>query len=192
MAQGDRGRHRDRTLLNEAKDELDHGEFLAMIEDKLPFGARTAQMLMGIAKHPIIGNAKYISHLPPSWGTLYELTKIPDEELKQMIAEGRINSELERKAVDDVLKTFRDEGVYLATLPKRLVALIGFMDKWPNVTGLIEHVVQQALEPDDENDEDFDIDELKKLARWILKLHAACRPKYKREVRELERIRAGF
>jgi hypothetical protein len=66
--------------LIEAKAELEHGEFQQMIEDDLDFGSRTAEMLMRIAAHPVISNAKYVSHLPPSWGTLYEIACLPVDE----------------------------------------------------------------------------------------------------------------
>jgi len=63
-------------LLLAAKDELPHGEFLAMVESDLPFGASTAQMLMKIARDPRLTNTDHGQHLPPSWRTLYELTKL--------------------------------------------------------------------------------------------------------------------
>jgi hypothetical protein len=70
-------------LLKEAKEALDHGEFGLTADEKLPFGRRTAQMLMqsrSIPKHPIIGNAKHASHLPASWTVLHALTELPDRE----------------------------------------------------------------------------------------------------------------
>jgi hypothetical protein len=68
-------------LLIEAKTKLLPGTFQEMIKTKLPFSPRTAQMLMCIAEHPVISNANHGSHLPPSWRTLYELTKIPHKML---------------------------------------------------------------------------------------------------------------
>src|SRR5690349_19379128 len=48
-------------LLVEAKAALDHGQWLKMFSGmfergNVPFGVRTAQMLMAIAEHPVIGN----------------------------------------------------------------------------------------------------------------------------------------
>src|SRR5262245_22375602 len=176
-------------LLIQAKATLKHGEFGAMIKDKLPFGTRTAQMLMRIANDPIIGNAKYISLLPPCWGTLYDLTELPQAEKKQMLADGRIHPELERKDLDETVKKFRDEGVFLAKLPSRLAGLIGFMQAWPDARVLADGVVDGIFQLED-TDEDFDLDALKKLARWISKLQAACAPKYERECRRLDRWRS--
>jgi hypothetical protein len=66
-------------LLIASKGELPPGEFLAMIESDLPFGPRTAQMLMKIeiALAPRLANTKHVSLFPPSWGTLYQLAQ-PD------------------------------------------------------------------------------------------------------------------
>ena len=63
-------------LLNKAKEAVGHGRFTSMVNHDLPFGSRTAQMLMTIADHPVIGNPKFIAVLPPSWGTLYDLCHI--------------------------------------------------------------------------------------------------------------------
>src|SRR5262249_5485507 len=86
-------------LLMEAKTKLLPGTFQEMIKTKLPFSPRTAQMLMCIAEHPVISNANHGSHLPPSWRTLYELTKIPHKMLLAKIADGTIRADLERKDV---------------------------------------------------------------------------------------------
>jgi hypothetical protein len=84
-------------LLIQAKRELDRGEWLKLFEDKVPFSEDTAQRLMLIARHPILGNTAYTRHLPPSWYTLYELTKIPQITLTKMISGGEISPELEQQ-----------------------------------------------------------------------------------------------
>jgi hypothetical protein len=117
-------------LLIQAKDDLDHGEFSGM---ELPFSARTAQMLMKIADHPVLSNAKHVSHLPPSWGTLYQLTHLPDEALETLLADGTINCDLERKDAEEIIKKVRDEGLYLWTrLAESLNTVTDFMRKWPD------------------------------------------------------------
>jgi hypothetical protein len=72
---------------------------VANIESDLPFSPRTAQMLMKIAEHPGITNAKHVSLLPPSWGTLHALTKLPSDEFERRIADGSIRPDLERKEI---------------------------------------------------------------------------------------------
>ena len=84
-------------LLIQAKQELDRGQWLKLFEDKRPFGEDTAQRLMLIARHPILGNTAYTRHLPPSWYTLYELTKVPQITLKKWIDAGEVSPELEQE-----------------------------------------------------------------------------------------------
>jgi N6-adenosine-specific RNA methylase IME4 len=91
-------------LLAEAKEALPHGEFRAMCADKLPFKPRMVQMLMAIAKDARLSNAQYVAHLPPSWGTLYDLTRLDDAALDARILDGTINPAMERKAVATTVK----------------------------------------------------------------------------------------
>ena len=83
-------------ILMEAKASLPHGEFEAMVETDLPFGTRTAQCLMAIGRDQRITNAKHVALLPPSWGTLYELTRLNDETFKQAVDAGEITADMER------------------------------------------------------------------------------------------------
>lgn len=82
-----------------AKDELSHGEWLPMIEKDLPFGRQTAFCLMKIADDSRISNVKHALHLPPSWSTLYELTKLNDNTFYAGIKDRTINPEMERSQV---------------------------------------------------------------------------------------------
>jgi hypothetical protein len=54
---------------------------------------------MAIAQHPILANRTHGSVLPPSWRTLYELTKVPDSELQRALEDGRVHPGLERRDV---------------------------------------------------------------------------------------------
>ena len=85
--------------LIQAKEELNHGAFEAMVQSKLPFAPRTAQRLMNIAAHPVISNATHASLLPASWMTLYELARLPNEILMAKFKDGSIHPKLERKDV---------------------------------------------------------------------------------------------
>src|SRR5208337_2429769 len=86
-------------LLTTAKEALPHGEFLTMVESSLPFGASTAQRLMAIAADTRLSNAAHVQHLPLSWGTLYELTKLSDPQFEAGIRDGVIRPDMERKHV---------------------------------------------------------------------------------------------
>jgi hypothetical protein len=81
-------------LLVEAKAKLAHGKFAALIESGLPFGKRTAQMLMAIANDKRLRDANFSSHLPPSWHSLYAISRLKDNELNEAISRGLITSEI--------------------------------------------------------------------------------------------------
>lgn len=92
-------------LLQEAKNDLPHGAFLGMVKAELPFGPRTAQALMVVAADERIRNA--VSYLPPHWGTLYQMTRLCDEEFDARVLDGTINPDMERNAVASIVKRER-------------------------------------------------------------------------------------
>ncbi|MGY8683423.1 DUF3102 domain-containing protein [Bradyrhizobium sp. UFLA05-153] len=85
-------------ILLEAKERLRHGAFEVMVRTKLPFSESTARKLMAIARHPVLSDRSHGNVLPPSYGTLYALTKLPKDKLIEHIKDGTINPKLERKA----------------------------------------------------------------------------------------------
>lgn len=85
--------------LIEAHDEMERPSFEAMAQQRLIVVASTARKLMIVAKNPILINCAHWHKLPPSWGTLYELTKLPTEALQAKLADGSINPKIERKDV---------------------------------------------------------------------------------------------
>jgi hypothetical protein len=88
----------------QAKAAMSHGEWGRLFEEKLvPFGIRSAQMLMAIAEHPQLSNTKHVSLLPRSWGTLYELTKVPEPVLDRAFQDRVITPDMARKAVQALL-----------------------------------------------------------------------------------------
>ncbi len=102
-------------LLLKAKAALPHGEFSKMIADDLPFGDRTAQRLMAIAKDPVLSNPTHASHLPSSWMTLHELTTLPKPVLTQALAAGTITPETTRR---DVARLREDTRPKVAARPQ--------------------------------------------------------------------------
>jgi DUF3102 family protein len=87
------GRH-----LQEAKDEVEHGDWLPLLKS-LRLSERTAQRLMKIAANEVLANPTHVSHLPPSWGTLYELAMLPPKLLEARIIDGTITPDLARKDI---------------------------------------------------------------------------------------------
>jgi hypothetical protein len=96
-------------LLIAAKQQLKHGAFSSMVENDLPFSSRTAQRLMAIARDKRL-NTTRVSHLMPvSWGTLYELSLLRDDDFDDAIADGAITADMSRSdAVSLVEQCERD------------------------------------------------------------------------------------
>jgi hypothetical protein len=89
-------------VLIQANDELPHGEWLDWLENDLHLHPRKAQMLMLIARHPVLSNAYHWYAFPPSWRTLYELTQLcrPKQNPQRMldlITSGKINPFMTRE-----------------------------------------------------------------------------------------------
>jgi N6-adenosine-specific RNA methylase IME4 len=83
-------------LLTSGKAVLPHGEFEAMVENDLPFGARSARMLMAVAGDPRLQIGTTGSVLPPSWRTLYEISRLDDTTFQARIADGTICPDMVR------------------------------------------------------------------------------------------------
>ena len=95
--------------LTACKADVGHGGFLRTVE-LLEIGARTAQMFMAIASHPALTNTHHGSHLPLSWRTLYELSRLPEATLERAIEAGEIRPDLERKAAMALVARYLDKG----------------------------------------------------------------------------------
>lgn len=91
-------------LITEAKSALSHGEFRELISKKLPFSARTAQRLMAIAADGRLSDATHVSLLPPHWGTLYEITRLDDDQFEKRIQDGTIRPDMDRKDIATAVK----------------------------------------------------------------------------------------
>lgn len=82
--------------LEEAKLDLNHGEFLDMIENKLPFSARTAQKFMQIGRSIRLSNATHAARLPPHLDTLCEIVRLEEDQFKARLADGTICPDMKR------------------------------------------------------------------------------------------------
>jgi N6-adenosine-specific RNA methylase IME4 len=134
-------------LLTEAKKALPHGEWQDLIAKELPFKARTAQMLMAIAADGRLTKPQHVALLPPAMSTLYELTRLNDEQFEKALKDGTINPDMERKAVSTATKTrARAEreamlGAKITALPTKRYGLIladpeWRFEPWSRATGL--------------------------------------------------------
>jgi hypothetical protein len=89
-----------------AKKQVGHGPWLTMFPGRpdsvakpLGFHESTARRLMIIVAHKELTNRAHVHVLPPSWGTLYELTKVPEPTLRKALTNGSIRPDMERREV---------------------------------------------------------------------------------------------
>src|SRR5262249_61351776 len=95
------------------KAELPHGRFEQMINAELPFGERTAQCLMAIARDKRLRKRTMVRLLPSCWRTLDELTRLDDAQFRAALADGLITPEMQRSAVE----VFRAMTVQVTSSP---------------------------------------------------------------------------
>jgi len=99
-------------LLIRAKDDyLAHGQFTAMINNSLPFGPDVAQRLMTIGRHTALRKAAQDRLLPGRWTTLFELTRLSDDELNEALADGRITPHTTRAEAHAIGQQIPDTGL---------------------------------------------------------------------------------
>lgn len=123
-------------LLIEAKAACEHGEFLRLFNDHsnpvdgcLPFGRRTGHMLREIAGCTVLSNGKHISNLPTSWGALYDLSRIPEQDLIDAIESGRVTPELKRSDVRKLITDESDDQPQTEPEPSRVLNLMDLIAK---------------------------------------------------------------
>lgn len=81
-----------------AKAALGHGEFEAMINGRLPFAPRAAQMMMA-AYRAVRDNLLPEEATPTSYTVLYEITTLTDNERRRALEEGVIHKEARRAEI---------------------------------------------------------------------------------------------
>jgi hypothetical protein len=89
-------------VIIDGKQQLAHGDFVEWVENELKLGERTAQMLMSVAKHPVLANPNHWFGFPPSWRTLYELSHIRPPRMLQLIASAEIHPGMIDEAVQNL------------------------------------------------------------------------------------------
>jgi hypothetical protein len=123
--------------LVKARTQFDHGEWLPLLE-RVGIGERTAQRLMFIANNLRLANPTHVSHLPPCWGTLYELAKLAPDVVEAKIAEGVITSEITRAEVRALAKKTpppdrRNRRDRLKRIPNMLITSWEDVDKFRDI-----------------------------------------------------------
>jgi hypothetical protein len=88
-----------RLIEAKADPNLPHGQFEAMVANDLRFSASTAHRLMKVARDRKLANPAHGQLLPPSWRTLYELTKLSGEQFQALLDAGTIRRDVEREEI---------------------------------------------------------------------------------------------
>jgi hypothetical protein len=101
-------------LLIDAKENLKHGDFEDMIERDLPFGPRTAERLMIVARNEVLSNPTHASLLPGAWTVLHELALVDEKldapgTLKEWVETGVVHPKIKREEV----KTLVEDAIAL-------------------------------------------------------------------------------
>jgi hypothetical protein len=83
-------------LLQDAESNLSAPEWVDLYAE-LPFSKSTADKLLEIARDTRLLSHK--EHLPPSWGTLYEITQLDDAKFHAGLSQGLITPAVERQHI---------------------------------------------------------------------------------------------
>jgi hypothetical protein len=96
-------------ILVEAKEALS-GRFIGFVQSRLGMHPTTAQRLMAIAGDAWITDAAHVRHLPPSWGTLYLISRLAVVERERLLEIGCIRPDMQRADVEKAIRQLRGSG----------------------------------------------------------------------------------
>jgi hypothetical protein len=156
-------------LLNEAKAELEWGEFEHMVARELPFGDSMARKYRAVAAKAFFRS--HVNEIPARLGTLYELSHLDDKVLEDMLADGKLNPDIERKEVEAIREEVNYDQHYVwHELREALTKLIAFMGKWPDAKEPVEYLTREHPK----EKENIDWYRIGDAGQWLIKLHHAC------------------
>lgn len=112
-----------------------HGESFTALADRLPFRRETGVKLMQIARKLGSSHENYRTKLPAAFESLYLLSTLPEDVLKQGFEDGTINANMERK--DVLAMKPKNQGKAWATKSSKL----GKTDK---VYGKLLNLISEA------------------------------------------------
>ena len=159
-------------VLIEAKNELEHGQFIDWVVRELRFGSvkdgsriadlRKAQMLMFLARNEVISNACHWHAFPPSPRTLWELTQIrPKQRLLELIANGTINPGMTREEAVALRHRTSQERSRAPKLKREIAALLEVCIILGGGDGVLAHIRELKDMSDVPPAKEFD-----RAARW--------------------------
>lgn len=124
-------------LLIAAKAALDeHGAWEPMLADDLKFNANIARMLMEIARDRRLVKPQIFVLLPPAYTTIYQISRLDDEQLKARATDGTIRCDMTgREILTQIKQTNRaqresDLGTKQQDLPHQKFGVIVADPEW--------------------------------------------------------------
>jgi hypothetical protein len=97
-------------IITEAKDELEYGKF-GDWERAQKIGEKKSRMLRAIWEDKRLQEPEILPVLPPGWTTLFELTKLDDETLSGLVADGVIKPAMTGADVAEAVEARRSRVV---------------------------------------------------------------------------------
>jgi N6-adenosine-specific RNA methylase IME4 len=91
-------------LLIAAKASLEHGSWEAMLGGDLKFNANIARMLMEIGRDRRLAKPQIFVLLPPAYTTIYQVSRLDDEQLKARANDGTIQPNMTGREIVTLIK----------------------------------------------------------------------------------------
>lgn len=154
-------------LLESAKADLRHGDYMKMVKADLPFSQSTANKLMKIAACDHLRNSDHGPILPACWRTLFELTHLTAVQFDRGIQSGAINPKMQRRAV----KALRGAE----EIPKRATPMALLKRQLNDLLGEIAHLQEQLARADQGSLFDLHKDSVKDIAATMVSSMTATR-----------------
>ena len=83
-------------LVKRARESLHRKEFEAWVREDLKLKPNGVKLFLGIANHAILSDPKNWRRLPVDYRSLYELSQIDDDKLRDLIEQGKVHHDLTR------------------------------------------------------------------------------------------------
>jgi N6-adenosine-specific RNA methylase IME4 len=119
-----------RLIEAKADPDLPHGQFEAMVTEDLRFSASTGQRLMKVARDRKLANPAHGPLLPPSWRTLYEITKLTSEQFQALLDDGTIRPDVERDVIVARRRAFRRDAKQAAHRAEIIGGLVSDLQRF--------------------------------------------------------------
>jgi hypothetical protein len=150
------------------------GEFTDIVHRYLPIGLRTAERYMKIAEHKVLSDPTHVSSLPPSYGTLDVLTRIPADQMLMMLQDGSVHCEMERKAAERLVERIYEDGLYFfRDFQNALNTISVIKQQWLDTNALAEKLSKAGSQPGEEAIF-LHWEDSANSGDWLIKFHAAC------------------